>query len=245
MRTVRFRDDSGLERTGSWPVGEHITAGDKEYDPEEVTFLPPAEPTKVICQAGGYMDHREESGFEDRPEQPELFLKGPNAVSAHGDAIELPPGRESVEFEAEFAVVIDEQCRAVSEDEAMDYVAGYTCVNDVSNRDDQSEERNWVRGKAFDGSLPMGPVLATPDEVPDDATLQLRHNGKVKQETSTEMMIFSVEELVADVSELITLEPGDVIATGTPYGPDELATGDVVEIEFEGVGTLRNTVVER
>lgn len=245
MRTVRFRDDSGLERTGTWPVGEHITAGEKAYDPDEVTILPPAEPTKVICQAGGYMDHREEAGLEDRPERPELFLKGPNAVIGHGDAIELPPGRDSVEFEAEFAIVIDKQCRAVSESEAMEYVAGYTCVNDISNRDDQSVERNWVRGKAFDGSLPMGPVLATPDEVPDDATLTLRHNGEVKQETSTEMMIFSVEELVADVSELITLEQGDVIATGTPFGPDELAPGDTVEVEFDGVGTLRNTVIER
>lgn len=245
MRTVRFRDESSLERTGRWPVGEHITSGGKEYDPDEVTVLPPAEPTKVICQAGGYMDHREESGFEDPPERPELFLKGPNAVSAHEAAIELPPDRESVEFEAEFAIVIDRQCRSVAEDEAMEYVAGYTCVNDISNRDDQSKERNWVRGKAFDGSLPMGPVLATPDEVPDGATLQLRHNGEVKQETSTEMMIFSVEELVADVSELITLEPGDVIATGTPYGPDDLAAGDTVEVELEGVGTLRNTVTER
>lgn len=245
MRKVRFRDATGIERTGQWPVDEQLTAGGKEYDPDAVTILPPSEPTKVICQAGGYMDHREESGFEDTPERPELFMKGPNTVIAHGDAIELPPGRESVEFEAEFAVVIGEQCRAVSEDEAMDYVEGYTCVNDISNRDDQAEERNWVRGKAFDGSLPMGPVVATPDEIPDDATLELRHNGEVKQETTTGHMIFDVPELVADVSELITLEPGDVIATGTPYGPDELAAGDTVEVEFEGVGTLRNEVVER
>lgn len=245
MRKVRFRDDCGIERTGEWPVGESITAGGKQYTPDTVTILPPSKPTKVICQAGGYMDHREESGFEDPPKQPELFLKGPNAVSAHGDAIELPPGRESVEFEAEFAIVIRNQCRAVSEAKAMEYVLGYTCVNDISNRDDQAEERNWVRGKAFDGSLPMGPVVATPDEVPDDATLQLRHNGEVKQETTTEMMIFSVAELVSEVSELITLEPGDVIATGTPYGPDELAEGDTVEVEFEGVGTLKNTVTTR
>lgn len=245
MRLVRFRDAMGIERTGNWPEDEDIAAGGKRYDPDTVTILPPAEPTKVICQAGGYMDHRAESGLEDRPERPELFLKGPNAVSAHGDAIELPPGRESVEFEAEFAIVISDQCRAVTEDEAMDYVAGYTCVNDISNRDDQAEERNWVRGKAFDGSLPMGPVIATPEEVPDGATLRLRHNGEVKQETTTEMMIFSVEELVADVSELITLEPGDAIATGTPYGPDEIAAGDTVEVEFEGVGTLQNTVTTR
>jgi 2-keto-4-pentenoate hydratase/2-oxohepta-3-ene-1,7-dioic acid hydratase in catechol pathway len=247
MRKVRFRDATGIERVGEWLAGEEeaIVAGGTTYSPDEVDILPPVEPTKVICQAGGYMDHREEEGFEDLPERPELFLKGPNAVSGHRDAIELPPGRDMVDFEAEFAVVIGEQCRATSPDEAMEYVEGYTGVNDISNRDDQDEERNWVRGKAFDGSLPMGPVLATPDEIPEDATLQLRHNGEVKQETTTEMMIFSVEELVAEVSELITLEPGDVIATGTPYGPDALNEGDTVEVEFEGVGTLRNHVTTR
>lgn len=245
MRRVRFRDATGIERTGVWPVDEQITAGGKAYDPDKVMILPPAEPTKVICQAGGYMDHREESGFEDTPDRPELFMKGPNTVIGHGDAIELPPGRDSVEFEAEFAIVIGKQCRAVSTAEGMDYVEGYTCVNDISNRDDQSQERNWVRGKAFDGSLPMGPVVATPDEIPEDAALTLRHNGEVKQETTTGHMIFDVPELVADISELITLEPGDVIATGTPYGPDELEPGDTVEVEFEGVGILENKVVER
>ncbi|MCU4743277.1 fumarylacetoacetate hydrolase family protein [Natronoglomus mannanivorans] len=244
MRTVRFEDAAGYARTGEWTDDGIVTDG-KTYDPEEVDVLPPSEPTKIVCQAGGYMDHREESGFDDRPERPELFLKTPNCVVAHGDAIELPPGRDSVEFEAEFGIVIDEQCRAVSEDDAMEYVAGFTCVNDISNRDDQQDERNWVRGKAFDASLPMGPVLATPDEVPDDAALELRLNGETKQETTTEHMIFSVPELVADVSELITLEPGDVIATGTPYGPDELSAGDVVEVEFEGVGVLENRVIER
>jgi 2-keto-4-pentenoate hydratase/2-oxohepta-3-ene-1,7-dioic acid hydratase in catechol pathway len=243
MKTVRFRDESGMTRTGEWRDGQ-IHARGKTIDPETVDVLPPAEPTKIVCQAGGYVEHRRESDVEEVPDRPEFFLKTPNCVIGHGDAIELPPGREDVEFEAEFAVVIDRQCRSVSEDEALEYVRGYTCVNDVSNREDQAEERNWVRGKAFDASLPMGPVLATPDEIPDDATLELRHNGEVKQETTTEHMIFSVAELVAEVSEFLTLEPGDVIATGTPYGPDRLAAGDVVEVEFEGVGTLRNPVVE-
>ncbi|WP_122091218.1 fumarylacetoacetate hydrolase family protein [Halalkalicoccus subterraneus] len=244
MRTVRFSDPSGYARTGEW-TDDGIETTDRTYDPNEVSLLAPTEPTKVVCQAGGYMDHREESGLEDRPERPELFLKTPNCVSGHGDAIELPPGRDLVEFEAEFGIVIGEQCRGVSQEDAMDVVAGFTCVNDVSNRDDQREERNWVRGKAFDGSLPMGPVVATPDEVPEDATLTLRHNGEVKQETTREMMIFSVEELVADVSELITLEAGDVIATGTPFGPDALSEGDTVEVDFEGVGTLENHVTSR
>lgn len=242
MHRARFRTQAGLIRTGESSDGE-LSAGGKTYDPADVDMLPPTEPTKVICQAGGYMDHREESGFDEPPDRPEFFLKTPNCVIGHEDDIELPPGRESVEFEAEFAIVIGDQCRDVQPESAMEYVEGYTCMNDISNRDDQEQERNWVRGKAFDGSLPVGPVLATPDEVPETAELELRHNGDVKQETTTEHMIFSVAELVAEASELITLEPGDLIATGTPFGPDELSPGDTVEVEFEGVGTLRNDVV--
>jgi len=247
MRKVRFRDITGMNRTGEWSgaADEKIVAGTRRYDPNEVDILPPTEPTKVICQAGGYKHHREESGFDDIPERPELFLKTPNCVIGHRDAIELPPGRDSIEFEAEFAIVISEQMRDVSEEEALEYVEGYTCVNDISNRDDQAQERNWIRGKAFDTSLPAGPVVATPDEVPSDARLELRHNGEVKQETSMRHMIFSVEELMSEISELITLEAGDLIATGTPFGPSELSPGDIVEVEFEGVGTLRNEVVER
>ena len=246
MRTVRFRDASGLRRVGQWHASDDtITAGGKTHTPDDVDILPPATPTKIICQAGGYMDHREESGFDDLPDRPELFMKGPNCVTAHGDTIELPPEKDVVEFEAEFAVIVGQQCRAVAEDEAMEYVEGFTCVNDISNRDDQDRERNWVRGKAFDGSLPMGPVVTSPDEVPPDATLTLRQNGEVQQKTSRDMMIFSVEELVSEISRLITLESGDVIATGTPYGPDALEAGDTVEVEFEGVGTLRNRVASR
>ena len=244
MRTVRFGDRTGYPRVGEW-TDDGIVTRDATYRIEEVSLLPPCDPTKVVCQAGGYMDHREEEGLTDRPDRPEWFLKTPNCVLGHGDAIELPPGRETVEFEAEFGIVIGEQCRGVREEEAVEVVAGFTCVNDISNRDDQREERNWVRGKAFDGSLPMGPVLATPDEVPGDARLELRLNGETRQETTREHVIFSVEELIADVTELITLEPGDVIASGTPAGPDPLSPGDVVEVEFEGVGTLENPVVAR
>lgn len=244
MHTARFRAPSGLTVEGEW-TDDGLRSGGRRYDPAAVEILPPVEPTKVVCQAGGYVDHRKESGFDDVPDQPELFLKTPNCVVGHEDVIEMPPNRDAVEFEAEFAIVIGTQCRAVTEDQAMEYVRGYTCVNDISNRDDQDEERNWVRGKAFDGSLPTGPCVATPDEVPENARLELRHNGSVKQQTSMEQMIFSVPELVSEVSELITLEPGDLIATGTPYGPDTLSPGDVVEVEFEGVGTLRNEVATR
>ncbi|MFC6763801.1 fumarylacetoacetate hydrolase family protein [Natrinema soli] len=244
MRMVRFSDSTGYTRRGEW-TDDGIVANERTYNPDEVDVLPPTDPTKIVCQAGGYTDHREESGFEERPERPELFLKTPNCVVGHGDTIELPPGRDVVEFEAEFGIVIGEQCRSVPEADAMDVVAGFTCVNDISNRDDQERERNWVRGKAFDASLPMGPVVAAPDEVPADATLTLRLNGETKQETTRERMIFSVPELVADVTELITLEPGDVIATGTPFGPDRLSDGDTVEVEFDGVGSLKNHVIAR
>ncbi|WP_089826343.1 fumarylacetoacetate hydrolase family protein [Halogranum amylolyticum] len=243
MRQLRFRDPTGRTRTGEYDDGT-VTAGNRSYNVDDVDVLPPCEPTKIVCQAGGYQDHRDETDRE-LPDRPDFFLKGPNTVAAHGDAIELPPGKEEIDFEAEFGVVIDRQCREVDASEAMSYVRGFTCVNDISNRDDQREEQNWVRGKAFDGSLPMGPVLATPDEIPDDARLDLRVNGETKQEATREMLIFTVGELIEEITKLITLEPGDVIATGTPYGPGPLAEGDVVEVEFEGVGILKNHVTTR
>lgn len=243
MKKVRFRDQSGMEREGQWKNGEIRYSG-KVISPETVDILPPTNPSKIICQAGGYVEHRRESNVEEIPDRPEFFIKTPNCVIGHQDSIELPPNRDTVDFEAEFGIIIGRQCRNVSEEDALDYVEGFTCVNDISNRGDQEQERNWVRGKAFDASLPMGPVLATPDEVPENASLKLRHNGEIKQETTTGHMIFSVAELVSDVSELITLESGDVIATGTPFGPDNLSPGDTVEVEFEGVGTLSNDVIE-
>jgi 2-keto-4-pentenoate hydratase/2-oxohepta-3-ene-1,7-dioic acid hydratase in catechol pathway len=163
-------------------------------------------------------------------------------VAGHGDTIRLPAGKDRVDYEAEFGVVIGEQARNVPADEAWDVVAGFTAVNDVSNRDDQDREQNWVRGKAFDGAAPMGPVVADPEDVPADASIELRVNGEVKQHSSRAKFIFSVPELIAEITTYMTLEPGDVISTGTPAGVGTLADGDTVEIEIEGVGTLRHHV---
>jgi 2-keto-4-pentenoate hydratase/2-oxohepta-3-ene-1,7-dioic acid hydratase in catechol pathway len=124
----------------------------------------------------------------------------------------------------------------------MDVVAGFTCVNDISNRDDQRKEQNWVRGKAFDNACPLGPVVATPEHVPADATIECRVDGETRQSASRDEMVFSIPELIAEVTHYMTLVPGDVIATGTPAGVGPLATGDAVEIEIEGVGTLRHGV---
>jgi 2-keto-4-pentenoate hydratase/2-oxohepta-3-ene-1,7-dioic acid hydratase in catechol pathway len=240
MRIIRFRAPSGAVRTGRFD-GDGVHFGGERYALDEVDVLPPCEPTKIVCQAGGYQAHRDESGM-DAPDRPELFLKAPNALAGHGDTVPIP-GDKQVDFEAEFAVVVDSQCRNVAVEDAMDVVRGFTCANDLSNRDDQDAERNWVRGKAFDGALPVGPVVATPDEVPADATLEIRVNGETRQSATRDMMIFTVAELVAEVSAYMTLEPGDLVVTGTPEGPGPLSDGDEVEVEFEGVGTLSHTVV--
>jgi 2-keto-4-pentenoate hydratase/2-oxohepta-3-ene-1,7-dioic acid hydratase in catechol pathway len=171
-----------------------------------------------------------------------LFLKPPNTLASHGATVTLPGGKERIDHEAELGVVIGTQARNVSRETAMDHVAGFTCVDDLSNRDDQREEQNWVRGKAFDGAAPIGPVLADPEHVPDDARVQARVNGETRQDGSRSQLIFSVPELVAEITTYLTLEPGDVISTGTPAGVGPLADGDRVEIEVEGVGTLAHDV---
>ncbi len=242
MRKVRFRDPAGSTRTGEW-TDEGIEAADRTYDDEDVELLPPCDPSKIVCVGLNYADHAAERN-KDVPERPLLFLKPPNALAAHGDTVPLPAGKERVDHEAELAVVIGEQARNVSADEAMEYVAGFTCMDDVSNRDDQDKEQNWVRGKAFDNSAPLGPVLATPDEVPDDASVELRVNGETRQASSRDEFIFSVPELIEEITDLLTLEPGDVISTGTPGGVAPLEDGDEVAVEVEGVGVLRHGVRE-
>ncbi|WP_331235889.1 fumarylacetoacetate hydrolase family protein [Natronorarus salvus] len=242
MKRVRFKDRAGSTRIGTVTDGEIAAAG-ATYDLESVDVLPPCEPSKIVCIGRNYVKHAEEMDNEV-PDRPLLFLKGPNTLAGHGDTVTLPAGKERVDHEAEVGVVIGEQCRHVSEADAMDVVAGYTCVNDVSNRDDQRREKNWVRGKAFDGSAPMGPVMATPDEVPDDAVVRTYVNGEVRQDGSLDQLVFSIPELIEEITTYLTLEPGDVIATGTPDGVGPLEDGDEVEIEVGGVGTLRHSVVQ-
>lgn len=240
MHHVRFRDPAGSVRNGEWH-DDGVSFCGETYDLGEVDVLPPVEPSKIVCIGLNYADHAEESNSEP-PERPMLFLKGPNTLAGHGDTITLPAGKDRIDWEAELGVVIGEQCRNVSADEAMDYVAGYTCVDDLSNRDDQRREQNWIRGKAFDGAAPIGPVVATPDEVPDDASITLRVNGEVKQESSIDHLIFSVPELIEEITTYLTLEAGDVVSTGTPAGVGPFEDGDSTEVEIEGVGTLEHDV---
>ena len=241
MHSIRFRDPAGSVREGRLVEGR-VVAGDRRYDLEEVDVLAPCEPTKIVCVGRNYADHAAERD-KNIPDRPLLFLKGPNAVATHGSTVTLPAGKDRIDWEAEFAVVIDRQCRNVAREEALSYVAGYTCLNDISNRDDQDREAQWVRGKAFDNAAPMGPVLATPEEVPADASIELRVGGETKQSSSIDQFFFSVPELIAEITQYVTLEAGDVISTGTPAGVGALSDGDHVEVEIEGVGTLAHDVV--
>ncbi|MFC5278393.1 fumarylacetoacetate hydrolase family protein [Halorubrum rubrum] len=242
MRKVRFRDPAGSVRTGEWTDDDELRFGEEKFDPSEVDVLPPTEPSKIVCVGLNYSDHAEETDSEI-PDRPLLFLKGPNTLAAHGDTISLPEGKERVDHEAEFGVVIGEQCRNVPEDRAEEVIAGYTCVNDLSNRDDQRKEQNWIRGKAFDNAAPIGPVVADPEHVPDDAEITLTVNGEEKQHSSIDNLIFSVPELISEITKLVTLERGDVIATGTPSGVSPLSDGDTVAVTVEGVGTLEHDIV--
>ena len=240
MHRVRFKDPAGSVRTGEWH-GEEVSFAGRTYGTQEVDILPPSEPTKILCIGLNYAAHAEESGSEI-PDRPLIFMKGLNALAGHGDTIPLLAGKERIDYEAELGVVIGQQCRHVSASDAMDVVEGFTCINDVSNRDDQRQEQNWIRGKAFDNAAPVGPVLATPDEVPDDAYVRSRVNGELRQDSSRDDFIFTIPELIEEITTYVTLEPGDLIATGTPEGVGPLSDGDTVEIEVEGVGTLVNDV---
>ena len=242
MRHARFRDPAGTIRTGSYRDGELSAAG-RTHDPgdPDVDLLAPCEPSKIVCVGFNYANHAEEVG-EEIPDRPSLFFKTPNSVASPGSTVELLAGKERITYEAELAVVIDTQCRHVDATDADDVIRGYTCMNDVTNRDDAETEQNWVRGEAFDGSAPLGPAIAPPQAVPEDASIELYLNGERQQASSIDELVFSVPELIEEITAYLTLEPGDVIATGTPAGTGELSAGDRVEIEIEGVGALEHGV---
>ena len=206
---------------------------------------------KIVCVGLNYVDHAREVDLE-LPERPLLFAKWPNAVIASGEAIVIPDGVEHVDYEAELAAVIGARVKRVSVENALEAVVGYTCLNDVSARAMQFADGQWTRAKSLDTFCPIGPRVAPREDVGDPQSLRIscRLNGETVQNGSTADMIFGVAELVAFVSETITLEPGDVIATGTPPGvafgqpdPRYLRDGDTVEVEIERVGVLVNPVV--
>jgi len=213
--------------------------------------LPIERPPKIVCIGLNYSDHAEEQGV-DLPERPLLFAKWPNTLIGPGEPIVIPPITSKVDYEAELGVVIGSRVRGVSVENALEAVAGYLCVNDVSGRDLQFADGQWVRGKSLDTFCPVGPALVPASEIPDPQALGIRAilNGEVMQESTTRNMVFGVAAIVAFVSQAISLEPGDLIATGTPAGVGVfrdpqvfLAPGDEITIEIDGIGALTNPVV--
>ncbi len=217
-----------------------------------VPFTDIAPPSKVLAIGLNYADHARESGMTP-PKNPLIFVKTNNSICFDGDPITWAADDSAeVDYEAELAVVIGTRARRVSETDALNYVFGYTCCNDVSARDAQFGDQQWVRGKSFDTFCPLGPAIVTADEIPDPQALRIacRVNGEPLQDSTTSEMIFGVAELIAYCSRFMTLEVGDIIATGTPFGvgfsrqpPIFLKDGDVCEVEIEKIGVLTNPVV--
>ena len=204
-------------------------------------LITPVSPSKIVCVGRNYRDHAAELGNE-MPAEPLLFLKPPSALVGHGGIIELPAVSARVEHEGELAVVIGRRCSRLSDTEnPLDYVLGYSCANDVTARDLQRRDVQFTRAKSFDTFCPVGPFVETELD-PLDLQVEARVNGEVRQRGRTSQMAFPVPFLVRYISHVMTLEPGDLISTGTPAGVGPLADGDTVEVEVEGVGTLRNPV---
>ncbi|HET9711223.1 MAG TPA: fumarylacetoacetate hydrolase family protein, partial [Pyrinomonadaceae bacterium] len=208
---------------------------------DEVKLLAPVVPSKVVCVGRNYREHAAELGNK-MPEEPLLFLKAPSAVIGSGQQIELPSASQQVEHEGELGVVIGRLARKLSsEHDPLDYVLGYTCVNDVTARDLQRKDVQFTRGKSFDTFCPVGPWIESNID-PTNVAVETRLNGEVKQKGNTADMAFPVAFLIRYISEIMTLYPGDLIATGTPAGVSRMKPGDTVEVEVTGIGILRNEV---
>ena len=251
MRLVRFRHGdriaTGALEPGSddirvlrgtffedpLPTGETVALGD-------VLLLAPVLPSKLVCVGKNYAAHAAEFGMQV-PEEPLLFLKPSTAVIGPGDPIRLLAISRRVDFEGELAVVIGRLARGVRAEDAFKYIIGYTCANDVTLRDLQKTDDQWARAKGFDGSAPIGPWIET-DLDPNDVIVRTRLNGDIRQQASTSDTVFGVATLLEYITTFMTLLPGDILLTGTPEGVGALSDGDVVEVEVEGVGLLRNEV---
>jgi 2-keto-4-pentenoate hydratase/2-oxohepta-3-ene-1,7-dioic acid hydratase in catechol pathway len=251
MRLVRFRFGDRIA-TGAVERGSdeiRVLQGTFFEDPvptgetvplDDVHLLAPVLPSKLVCVGRNFVAHAAEWNL-DVPEEPLLFLKPSTAVIGPGDPIQLLPISRRVDYEGELAVVIGRLAREIRAEDAYRFILGYTCANDVTLRDLQKTDDQWARAKGFDGSAPLGPWIET-DLDPNDAVVVTRLNGEVRQQASTADLVFGVATLLEYLTSFMTMLPGDVLLTGTPEGVGALADGDVVEVEVEGVGTLRNEV---
>ena len=214
---------------------------DQPIEVSAVKLVAPVTPSKIVCVGRNYREHAAELGNK-MPDEPLLFLKAPTAVIGNGDGIELPGASQQVEHEGELGVIIGKQAHKLSPgDDPLKFVLGYTCVNDVTARDLQRKDVQFTRAKSFDTFCPVGPWIETELD-PLDLMVKTRVNGVEKQSGRTADMAFSVPFLIRYIANIMTLLPGDLIVTGTPAGVSQLRTGDIVEVEIDGIGTLQNNV---
>jgi 2-keto-4-pentenoate hydratase/2-oxohepta-3-ene-1,7-dioic acid hydratase in catechol pathway len=241
MRRIRYSLNRDiLPTTPDTPEVRYGDAGSLDLKP--IRLLPPCAPTKIVCVGRNYPEHARELGNEV-PAEPLIFLKPPSSLIASGDAIVYPKLSTRVDYEGELGVIIGRRARHVSPEQAMDYVLGYTCVNDVTARDLQRKDGQWTRGKGFDTFCAAGPWMVPKGEF-ELETLRVvtRLDGTVKQDGSVRDMLFPVSAVIAYVTQFMTLEPGDLIATGTPPGVGPMEPGSIVRVEIERIGVLENTV---
>ena len=221
------------------PFGELVYDGDS-FPLAQCRLLAPCTPSKIVCVGKNYAEHALEMGGQP-PDFPVLFLKGPNTLNHPNGAVRAPDFVGRLDYEGELAVVLSRRAKGIKAAQAADYILGYTCLNDVTARDIQQHDGQWTRGKSMDGFCPVGPWVT--DEVDVTRThLETRLNGKVVQQGWTDQLITDVPHLLEFITASMTLEPGDVIATGTPAGIGPMSPGDVVEVCIQGIGVLRNTV---
>ena len=250
MRYVKLlRDGKGvwgvlqgdLVRTLTKPPFEEICYDGESLPLEACRLLAPCEATKIVCVGKNYYDHAVEMG-EGVPEQPILFLKAPNTLNHPEGTVHAPTFVGRLDYEGELAFVIRRRAKDVKAENFADYILGYTCLNDVTARDVQKGDGQWTRGKSMDGFAPIGPVVT--DEVdPAALAIETRLNGTVVQQGNTSQFMTAVPQLLAFITASMTLEPGDVVTTGTPAGVGPMAPGDTVEVTVQGIGTLRNHII--
>ncbi|HLO17882.1 MAG TPA: fumarylacetoacetate hydrolase family protein [Anaerolineales bacterium] len=251
MRIVRYETGDGKKPKYGWllddkvgEIGGNIFGRYRRKEAEtplaDVKLFAPSEPSKIICLGRNYVEHAKELGNEV-PKVPLIFLKPPSAIISNGDTILLPPQSAQVEHEGELVVVVGKRGRSITAENAKKYILGYTIGNDVTARDLQRTDDQWTRAKGFDTFCSFGPWIDTEFD-PADAVLTCRVNGQMRQMASTRDMVFNVPTLIAYISSVMTLEPGDLIFTGTPAGVGELKSGDEVVVEIEGLGVLKNSV---
>jgi 2-keto-4-pentenoate hydratase/2-oxohepta-3-ene-1,7-dioic acid hydratase in catechol pathway len=250
MKIVRFTSgftieygiiDGDMIQGLAGPPFDGIRLTHNYYRPTDMRLLPPCTPLKIVALGVNYRSHGEEMSHR-LPAEPLIFLKPATAVIGHEANIIYPASSERVDYEGELGVVIKTIARHVTREDASNYILGYTCFNDVTARDIQARDKQWTRAKGFDTFAPIGPCIETELD-PTNLSLETRLNGEIRQKTSTGELIFPVDELVSFISNVMTLLPGDVIATGTPAGIGPMQPGDIVEVTIEKIGTLRNYVV--